>query len=429
MDADECIRETDGAYERAGNNQKKDAVARVAAPLTARSVQRVHSLYDGGCAVLGALLPYVTLQLVVLPLLAVRLSPQELGALQFLLLLLHCLAAPFGGAVGVSQALAPQGKRRVSDHLWVLLLCVAILLLSSLFLARLGGYFEDLGTLLSYAALFCAVAWRRYAEVALCRSRCYGRYLLLSAAVGLGCVTGLVLLHRAPHLWPLCLLLGELCGLLVARVPGSTPRLAADWTVFRTVLPLFLMETLSRLALDGTELLVGLLGGPTALVTYHLAAFVGRAQLLAAVPLGSMLSGRFAGADGVSKVRLMRGLLVLLLPAACVLALTGALGTWGALRLFYPAYLGSVARFLLPVNLEKALLLVTNAITVCVFRFSGTRAVIILRIAHGFALLVLGIPVLLLWGLGGFVRWALLSTLLRFLMTVSFFQRSLYEKR
>ena len=373
----------------------------------------------------GLVLMNAVAQIVLYPFLAKQLGEAGYGEMQYLLAYINIVTVSVGVAANLSRMTAPPEERMTSGGNYNLfLLLVALLgIPGALLIRRFGGTHMDVPTTVCYYALFVAMLFRYYADVAYKLTLNYRLYFAYYAIIGVGYVGG-VFLFRATGIWPLAILPGEALGVLFAYIVGPTLRkkpfsLSPAWKhAWRIIFMLCLSEGMSNLIVNADRLVLKWMVGAAAVTVYYLATLVGKIMSLVTTPFNGVLIGYLARYEGRFSRRIMR---FVTLGSLVVIALcTGVCVAGGYLALIwlYPEELEAVRPYLLLGSLAQVIYFTTNTVTVVLIRFAKKIYQVIISAVFAVCFFGLSIPATLYFGTTGFAVAMLITGGVRWLSAI-----------
>ncbi len=367
----------------------------------------------------GVVLLNAVLQLFVYPQIKKTLGTEGFGTALSMLALVSLISGALGNAAGLARLFKKEGATPSNADYVLIILGGSVFFgaLGLFLLRRMGG---DTTDSVLFVLLVLTSTFRYYSDVEFKQTGNALRYFAFYACVTLGYVAGLFF-YPLTKRWLTVLLIGELLGILYARLKSSIyekvlrPSGALFPLLGQTAL-LLLSGLLEGLPFYADRVLLFTMVGAEAVTVFYTASLFGKVTALLATPASAMLVGFLVRYEKP----LSKMLWLSFLSVSLVLGLLGTLACLLASHLFLPVLYGDVfiaaEPFLLPAISAQVLFFVSGVLMVVLLRYYGEKLQLFLNVLFAFVFFSLAFFLTRLGGLQGFVHAALIANALRFLL-------------
>lgn len=376
-------------------------------------------LTDSVWSIAGLVLMNVIAQFVVYPIWNLRCGSAVYGDILVLISMMNIVCISMGSSCNYARmARSAQETTENDSYIYPLTLTSILLIPAGLLIGHFSGISMVHGELPLFILLSIVTMWRFYADVEYKLSLNYKGFFFYYLTIGVGYLAGAALFW-VTGLWPLALLPGEMAGLILVWLRGSTLKfkfrgdLKQFLPIWKVIVMFFLTDILSYFIFNVDRIALKYWVGNGAVTIYYLASLLGKTMSLLTTPLNGVLIGYLVryreglNIKTMNIVTLCAGMIIILATTATFLA------SHIVVSLLYPNEYEQAKEFFLVANLSQVIYFVSTMVTVTLLRFSKARYQIYVTIVYALGFCIAAVPLVLQYGIAGFCWGVLAASLFR----------------
>lgn len=381
---------------------------------------------DSLWSIAGLMIMNVVAQFAVYPIWSKVLGSEGYGNILYLISIINIIAVSGGCALNLSRMVASTKSDPTNGNYNVILSAVcAFCIPVSIIIALVSDIAMKPYEIALFWLLMCLTLWRYYADVEYRLSTNYKGYFLYYLLISIGYGIGIALFYIT-GIWQLALIPGELCGLMLVVIKGSTIRqnfFKFDLNLNTCVKSFFYLisaQLLSNLIFNSDRLVLKIFVSASAVSIYYIASLFGKTISLLTMPLNSVIIGHLSKYKGSFNKKLVRNLLFLLLGVITVVCLGCTLASYIVLRFLYPNDFDVASKYFLVANLGQIFYFISGIFTTIILRFAKEKCQLYINVLYGVTFLLLVIPMTYWGNLWLFSLAILFTNALRFIYAAAF---------
>lgn len=375
---------------------------------------------DFALSILASIIYTFSRQIVVFPLLAVRLSDTDYGTVLTVIGLVNVFVALVGGTLNNIRLIKDTDYLDFKKKGDFLLLCLIGSVLGCFGCVVLGIVFHlsplTTATLIGYLIVsniyHYAVAYFRL-------QLNFKRNMVVNILVSLGYIV-CCFLFADPQLWPLIFLIGEAIGVVYTAIVAKFYRETLVKTPLfgstsRAYLQLAFVNLASNLLMYADRIIIHPILGPESVSYYSTAAFFGKSAGIVMTPIAGVLLGYFSQKNFAATKKLF--ILVNGISLACLVLFQlfcWLCAPWFT-KLLYPTLYAESLPYIFLANLGAVVNIAGNMAQPMILKACSTKYLLVIQLIYGAAYIVLSIFLLPLYSLMGFCIATICANLIRLL--------------
>lgn len=373
---------------------------------------------DFALSILASIIYTFSRQIVVFPLLAVRLSEADYGTVLTVIGLVNVFVALVGGTLNNIRLIKDTDYADYEKKGDFLLLCIAGSLLGALGCVLLGYLFQlsavTTATLIGYLVVS---NFYHYAVAYFRLELNFKRNMVVNVLVSAGYILCCFLFADAA-LWPMIFLLGEAVGVVYTAYTAKFHRETLVKTPLfgdtaRAYLQLAFVNLASNLLMYADRIIIHPFLGPESVSYYSTASFFGKSAGIVMTPIAGVLLGYFSQKNFAASKKLF--VLVNGLSLGCLVLFQlfcWLFAPWFT-KLLYPTLYDQSLPYIFLANLGAVVNIAGNMAQPMILKACSTKYLMVIQLIYGVAYILLSAILLPVHGLMGFCVATICANLVR----------------
>lgn len=362
---------------------------------------------DFGLSILASIINTFARQIVVFPILALRMTDTYYGTVLTVVGLINVIAALVGGTLNNIRMIknAEYADNNLKGDF--LRLSGVGSIIGALICVVIGFVFQLQLITVSFLIIYLFVNnFYQYATAYYRINLDFKRNMVANILVSLGYVLG-CLVFADGGLWPIIFLIGDFIGLLytlnTTKVSQETFEKTEFWDgTVKAYIQLLLVNLISNLLMYADRIIIYPILGAESVSYYSTASFVGKSAGIVMVPIAGVLLGYFSQRNFVASRKLF--IIVNGCSLVCMTAFLGGcliFSPW-ITRLLYPTLYDNSVRYLFLANLGAAISIAGNMAQPMLLKGCATKYLMIIQVVYALIYLICSLLLLPNHGLIGF---------------------------
>lgn len=348
------------------------------------------------------------MQLLLYPVIASTLGVEEYGLFLTIISVVNTVSAMVGSTLNNVKLIQNNMyvKAKIQGDFKLVLYCSNVISVLSLFIISSVFFKVTIVSSILCCVLSVLQTFRNYYIVTYRLSLNFGLNLIANIFVVIGYFVGL-LLFKFTATWALPFIIGELFCLLYIKFTSKimsepTVRTRFFESTFQKYIGLGISTVTGNLLMYLDRLLLFPLLGGASVAIYTVAATLGKMFGLITTPIAGVLLGYYTKEDfKISKKLFWKINLMVIIVSVVAFILTVAVSPL-FIKLFYPEFYEKVGSIIVYANLASILMALANTIQPAVLKLAPIKWQVIKEFIYGSVYILLGIVMLMRYGLLGF---------------------------